>query len=63
MKVWQGGNTPPLPLCKRVVVEFRDGRTSDKGTVLDWHGAGGVASNWCHFGDNDDIVGYKEMKG
>lgn len=51
----------PLTLSTPIVVQFRDGTTSDRGTVGDWHGCGGDGSNWVPMGDETDIVAYAEI--
>ncbi len=62
MIVWQGGKGHPLGLDTKVRVRFRDGDECDKGTVADWYGEGGGASNWFHFGEPEDIVAYEELR-
>lgn len=52
MKVWSGGDTPPLPVGTEVYVKMRYG-TIRRGVVGD-----GYARNWRHRMEPDDIVAY-----
>lgn len=62
MKKWNGVGKPNLRLDTLVEVRFRDGSMSPMGTVGDWHGAGGIDSNWTHLGDSTDIIEYREIE-